>query len=158
MPVTGGIAVYDPRIAETYHTKWGPEIAKLVQSTLRDRSITWPVDAVGEACRASSSCEAYTLAGPYRTVSPWPYPNGTADGDDEGFLLEKAPVYMVEMWNLESGDEVEVFVMEDDCVLYGGFDAELEYSTLVCIVDRGVDDELAAGECTKRCEYTYNDA
>ena len=149
MSVTGGLATYDPRIAEVYHTKWGPEIAKLIRSTLRDRSIAWPVDEVGEACGASNSCEAFLLAGPYGTVSPWPFTNKTEDWDEEGFLLEKAPVYMVEMWNLENGDEVAVWGMEDDCVLYGGFDAKNEFSTLVCIVERGVDDELAAGECPR---------
>ncbi|KAF2678171.1 hypothetical protein K458DRAFT_395238 [Lentithecium fluviatile CBS 122367] len=154
MSVTGGLATYDPRIAEVYRTQWGPEIAKLVQSTLRDRSIAWPIGAYSPACKASQSCESYLLAGPYGTVLPWPFTNET--GDVDAFLLEKAPVYMVELWDLEAGEDEEEgrFVAETECVLYGGFNARDEYSTLMCIGER---DEGALVAAWFVCQSGYSE-
>ncbi|KAF2638593.1 hypothetical protein P280DRAFT_74644 [Massarina eburnea CBS 473.64] len=142
MPVTGGLAIYDPTIAEVYHTKWGPEIGKLVKSTLRDRSISWPIDPMGQACKSSKGCESYILAGPYQTITPWPFTNETEGVD--AFRLVNAPFYAVELWNPGPEDEV-LFDAKTDCELYGGFDAKNEYSTMVCIAQTRVDDVLAAG-------------
>lgn len=151
MDVTGGLAIYDPRSATIYHTVMGPEIAKLVQSCLRDRSISWPAPSVGPECGNSKSCESYLLAGPYQTVTPWPFTNQTENVD--AFRLERAPIYQVDFWNIEEKDSIGIFDMKANCELYGGFDPDIEFSTLVCIADGNSKDELLA--CKIAYHYTH---
>lgn len=89
------------------------------------------------------------------TVAPWPFQNDTDEESREGFLLERAPVAMVELWDFAGDDgevEEEKFNRPDECVLYGGFDMLVEDSFQVCIGDRGVDGELIAGKLSDRFE------
>lgn len=139
MNVSGGLAEYDPAVAATYHTALGPEIAKLVQTMLRDRTVTWPVDTVSQACRKERSCASYLVAGPYQTTAPWPFT--VERGNLDAFRLHNAPFYQVDMWNPSPDLEFE----ERDCTLYGGANRTTEYSMRLCISQEGAEGLLAAG-------------
>jgi hypothetical protein len=142
MDVSGGLAVYDPRIA-TLAAVWKPEISKLVQFMLRDRSVTMEIDPISNACKKSKSCMSYLIAGPYMTVAPWPF---TVEDDSvDGFRLENAPFYQVELWDTWDTNHDLVFNPPTDCTIYGGLDAISEYSTLFCLTEQTPEGLLAAG-------------
>ncbi|KAF2795591.1 hypothetical protein K505DRAFT_360050 [Melanomma pulvis-pyrius CBS 109.77] len=126
MDVSGGLGIYDPRIA-TLGLVWKPEISKLVQSMLRDRSISWPIDP---------------------TVSPWPFTVEHSDVD--GFRLYDAPFYQVEFWDASPN---LTFSKSKDCTLYGGFDASGDYSMIICLAQQSSEGLLAAG--WKSCQLGY---
>jgi hypothetical protein len=142
MDVSGGLAVYDPRIA-TLAAVWKPEISKLVQFMLRDRSVTTEIDPVSNACKKSKSCKSYLVAGPYMTVAPWPF---TVEDDSvDGFQLENAPFYQVELWDTWDTNRDLAFNKPTDCTIYGGLNATVEYSTLLCLAQQSPEGLLAAG-------------
>ncbi|KAF2714769.1 hypothetical protein K504DRAFT_496674 [Pleomassaria siparia CBS 279.74] len=59
---------------------------------------------------------------------PWPF---TVEDDGvDGFRLDNAPFYKVEMWDPASESEL-AFNAGRDCELYGGFHAVHEYSTII---------------------------
>lgn len=142
MDVSGGLAVYDPQIA-TSSTAWKPEISKLVQFMLRDRSVTTEIDPVSNMCKSSKSCKSYLIAGPYMTVVPWPF---TVEDDSvDGFRMENAPFYQVELWDTLDTNPDLVFNRLNDCTIYGGLNADEEYSTLFCLAQKSPEGLLAAG-------------
>lgn len=128
MTVSGGLGIYNPELATQFETAVGPDIARLAQIMLRDPSISWPVEAADSVCEASKTCASYLLAGPYRTVQPWPFSVETDDLD--GFRLHNAPFYQVDMWTVKGEPEL-VFNETEECNLYGGFDPEHDYSMRV---------------------------
>lgn len=139
MDVSGGLGIYDPRIA-TLALVWKPEISKLVQSMLRDRSISWPIDPVSNECKSNDSCTSYLIAGPYQTVAPWPF---TVEHNDvDGFRLYDAPFYQVELWDASPN---LTFSESKDCTLYGGLDAVGDYSMIICLAQQSSEGLLAAG-------------
>lgn len=109
----------------------------------RDRSITWPVKPVDPSCKASKTCKSYLIAGPYRTVQPWPFTIETADVD--GFRLSGAPFYQVDMWDVDREWELLSFNETKECNLYGGQDPKLDYSMSICMKQH-TEDVLVAGE------------
>jgi hypothetical protein len=141
MDVTGGLAVYDPRIA-TGGTVWRPEISKLAQNMLRDRSVTAEIDPVGNACKSSSSCKSYLIAGPYMTVVPWPFT--VEDESVDAFRLEDAPFYQVELWDTLDKNPNLTFDRLKDCTIYGGLNATADYSTFFCLAQQSFEGLLAA--------------
>lgn len=95
MTLSGGLGIYNPDLANQFKTAAGPDISRLAQMMLRDPSIFWPVESADPACKRSKTCTSYLLAGPYRTVQPWPFTDETEDL--YGFRLHNAPFYHVDM-------------------------------------------------------------
>ncbi|KAJ4363454.1 hypothetical protein N0V83_009747 [Neocucurbitaria cava] len=151
MDVSAGLALYDPNLAVTTSAmQTGPYISRLAQMMTRDRSITWPVDAVDPMCRASKTCKSYLIAGPYRTVQPWPF---TAENETmDGFRLYNTPFYQVDMWDVEREWDLS-FNETSECSLYGGFDAAWDYSLEICMKEYAKD-VLVAG--WKSCQSGYS--
>ncbi|ORY15112.1 hypothetical protein BCR34DRAFT_188905 [Clohesyomyces aquaticus] len=140
--VSGGVAMYDPRLATTYRPVAGIYAWRYVQTMLQDRALSWPVDPVSEACKSNKTCKSYLLAGSSETVGPWPF-SIEAKGIDS-FRLRDAPVYQIELW--EPVPDTLVFSESRDCSLYGGLDPKRDYSMEVCIALQSTDGVLAAGE------------
>lgn len=141
MTVTAGLGTYNPELATSFGNVVGPDISRLAQMMLRDRSITWPVKAVDPACKASNASASYLIAGPYRTVQPWPF---TIEEDNvDGFRIYNAPFYQVDMWNVDSEQNL-TFSESKDCNVYGGINATTDFSMLICIKQHD-GDTLVAG-------------
>ncbi|PSN74809.1 hypothetical protein BS50DRAFT_671117 [Corynespora cassiicola Philippines] len=142
MNISAGLAQYNPDLANATRVRLGPVIARLLQSMLRDRSLSWPVDPVGEGCKADKFCKSLLLAGPYMTVAPWPFIN-ELEGFD-GFRVNDAPFYQVEVWS--PGPEKDLSFSESrDCTVYGGFNKTTEFSTIMCIKNQDSNGTLVAG-------------
>jgi hypothetical protein len=130
MTVSGGLGLYDPNLATIVKTIVGPDISRLAQTMLQDPSITQEIDAVDNDCKASETCKSYLIAGPSRTVLPWPF-TLEMEGVD-AFRLHDAPFYQVDMWNVEQESEL-YFNRTSECNLYGGVSPKLEFSMSLCM-------------------------
>lgn len=138
--MTGGLADYDPRAADIYSIYWGPEISRLVQTMTRDRVVTWELEPVSEDCKRDKLCKSYLIAGPYQTITPWPFIEGTESG--VGFRMYNAPFVQVETW--DTGDGL-MFNETRDCELYGGVNRTSEFSSLLCMSQENTEGPIAAG-------------
>lgn len=146
MNVSAGLATYDPTIANATRDVVAPLISRYIHALLQDRSLTWPVDPVDGACSAGKNCHSSLIAGPYSTVSPWPFSRENDSVGMDGFRIRNAPFYQVDMWDLEPG--TISFSQSRNCVVYGGLDAIYEYSTLMCVAEHDTEGVLVAGNLT----------
>ncbi|KAH7063791.1 hypothetical protein BKA63DRAFT_182460 [Paraphoma chrysanthemicola] len=149
MLVSGGLGLYNPDLATLFKTPAGPDIARFAQIMLQDPAISKEVDPVDKECKASKTCKSYLLAGPHRTVQPWPF---TEESKDLGaFRLHNAPFYQVDMWSIE--DETKLYFNgTSECSLYGGFDPRHEFSMSFCMKQQS-QDVIVAGWKTCTSEY-----
>ncbi|KAF2003156.1 hypothetical protein P154DRAFT_112626 [Amniculicola lignicola CBS 123094] len=145
--ISAGLAGYDPSVSRAYSTVWGPEIGKLVQTMLRDRSVTYPLPAINPQCKRSKTCTSFLIAGPYQTISPWPFTVGPGNEEElDSYMVFDAPWYQVDMWDIEESEGWTVS-MSRDCTLYGGFNGTSDYSLLLCIKeDPTGDGVIGAGQ------------
>jgi hypothetical protein len=151
MNVSAGLATFDPTIANATRDVVAPLISRYVNSMLQDRSLTWPVDHIDPACTADKNCTSFLIAGPYSTVSPWPFPGVEEGLETDAFRITNAPFYQVDMWGLEPG--VVTFLQSRNCVVYGGLNATSDYSTSVCVAEHDTEGVLAAGKLTRLPEH-----
>ncbi|KAF2729967.1 hypothetical protein EJ04DRAFT_580265 [Polyplosphaeria fusca] len=148
LSISGGLADYDPQLAATYSTVIGPFIAKYVQTMLHDPSIAWPLDAITKECKNERSCTSSLIAGPYQTITPWPF---TIEDDDvDTFRIYNAPFYQVDLWYPPTS---LTFSESQECTLYGGSNRTSDFSMALCISQQSSPNLLAAG--WKSCQLGY---
>jgi hypothetical protein len=139
MNVSAGLADFDPRLSATYSNVMGPFIAKYIQTMLHDSSISWNLDPISPECRKEKSCVSYLVAGPYETISPWPFTN--EDAEVNMFRVYEAPFYQVDLWypppSLTVGDS-------RDCTVYGGINRTTDFSIDLCITQQSSPNLIAA--------------
>ncbi|OAF99277.1 uncharacterized protein CC84DRAFT_1222973 [Paraphaeosphaeria sporulosa] len=152
MNVSAGLATYDPTIANATRNVVAPIISRYMHALLQDRSLTWPVDPIDPLCSTGKNCNASLIAGPYSTVSPWPFPRANESVGIDGFRINNAPFYQVDMWDWEPG--TVTFSESRNCVVYGGLDAFNEFSTSLCISQQDSEGVLAAGWAS--CQLGYS--
>ncbi|KAH7076169.1 hypothetical protein FB567DRAFT_583288 [Paraphoma chrysanthemicola] len=152
MLVSGGLGLYNPDLATLFKTPAGPDIARFAQIMLQDPAISKEVDPVDSDCKKSKTCKSYLLAGPYRTVQPWPF---TLESEKLGaFRLHNAPFYQVDMWSVEGEPEL-IFNATSECILYGGFEPRTDYSLNFCMRQHS-QDVIVAG--WKTCREGYRNS
>ncbi|KAF2448195.1 hypothetical protein P171DRAFT_207896 [Karstenula rhodostoma CBS 690.94] len=144
MNVSAGLATYDPTIANVTRDVVAPLISRYIHALLQDRSLAWPVDPIDSACIAGKNCNSSLIAGPYSTVTPWPFATADENVDMDGFRIKNAPFYQVDTWDWEPG--TVTFSESRNCVVYGGLNATSEYSTLLCVAEQDTEGVLAAGK------------
>ncbi|KAF1965592.1 hypothetical protein BU23DRAFT_21631 [Bimuria novae-zelandiae CBS 107.79] len=152
MNVSAGLATFDPAIANASRTVVAPLVSRYIQVLLQDRSLSWPVDPIDSTCKASENYTSYLIAGPYNTVVPWPFPNANKGVDIDGFRIENAPYYQVDMW--DASLDTLGMSQSRDCVVYGGLDATRKYATMLYIAEQEFPGVLGAGWAS--CQLGYS--
>ncbi|KAK6542321.1 hypothetical protein TWF694_006280 [Orbilia ellipsospora] len=115
--ISGGIGHYNSTYPPIFQDSPGTSTSSLVQTLLRDVTISFPVDPVSAECiAAGSSCKSYIIPGGLGTVSPWPFPRLT-NPEITAFQTENTPTYQIDLWDGPAG----VTWAPSDCHIYGDY-------------------------------------
>lgn len=134
-PISGGMGIFNTSLIPVFQEASGPVISGLVQTILRDPSISYVTQSVSPSCKASNaSCSSYLLPGGVQTVSPWPV-NSTSP-KLTAYVVEGGPSYLLEFGSVSA----DVSWNSDACKIYASVFASKTIPLQLCI-QNGTDSE-----------------